>query len=110
LSWLSIAPFDSPVVPDVQNGSQIPRPALDVGEFTCQGVRRRHQAAAGVAVEGKHPRLDIREFLLACAVANKHGRLGIVEKIVDLGTRIGGVERQENRAGSHRGPARTVAR
>ena len=87
----------------IQNRCQVVRRALDIGEFRDHIFSGRHQAATAVAVERQHPGLDAVELGFAIASADKHCRLGILEEIFDLCSRIGGIEWQKHGAGAHRG-------
>jgi len=71
------------------------------------GVRGLHQGSGARAVERQQDGIicfrDCRQLGLGTGIADDKARFGVADKIGDLGRRIGCVQRQEHRTGTHTG-------
>ncbi len=79
-----------------------------IGELRRQPGRLGRQAAVALlpqraADAGAQPRHQRRHRLAVLRPADNQPRFGIADEVLDLGQRIGGVERQEHRAGPQTG-------
>ncbi len=89
----------------VEDGGEIVRSAVDVGEGRSLAGRERGERPLPLGVQRLHRRAagDRLDAVELGGIAHDQRRLGVADEIVQFGQRVGVVERQEDRAGPHAG-------